>query len=226
MFAKRQRGFTVIEVIVATAIVSIGILSTVTVAAMTVKAGESNERTLVATNLAREGIESVRSIRDSNWQILADQAARQAAGLGGPNSKTAADWDCYPGSETAATGSPLPFACDGHLSTIPANARKNFSVSAGTATNVPALIERNATNTDNALFLICLRSTGVYAFAANPSTDCIGKQYYRRVEITGQQKQLDGTYSFRVRSFVTWPERAAKGQPDIGIAEYLTDWKK
>lgn len=218
-------GFTIIEVIVATAIVSIGILSTVTVAAITVKAGESNERTLVATNLAREGIESVRSIRDSNWQILADQAARQAAGLGGPNSKTAADWDCYPGSDAAASGSPLPFACDGRLSAIPANAPKNFSVSTGIATNVPALIERAASNTNNQIFLTCLRSPGVYAIATSPS-ECTGKAYYRRVEITGQQKQLGSTYSFRVRSFVTWAERAAKNQPDIVIEEYLTDWKK
>jgi len=64
---KASSGTTIIEAVIAIFIITVGILGGLGLALQaTAKAGYSKEET-VAANLAREGIEIVRNMRDSNW---------------------------------------------------------------------------------------------------------------------------------------------------------------
>jgi len=62
----QQSGFTLLEVLVSLSILTIGALSVFALMNRTVTATEKNRNTIIAVNLAREGLELVRSIRDSS----------------------------------------------------------------------------------------------------------------------------------------------------------------
>lgn len=60
-------GQTLIEVIVAIAIIIIVLVAVFTLAGRTIHMGTISRQRLQAINLAQEGIEAVRNIRDTNW---------------------------------------------------------------------------------------------------------------------------------------------------------------
>ncbi len=60
-------GFTLIEVLLALTIFSIGILAVLTLSDANVRLAKENADRVLAANLAREGVELVRNLRDSNW---------------------------------------------------------------------------------------------------------------------------------------------------------------
>lgn len=64
---KNQSGQSLVEMIVALAIILTGLIGALTLTISNLSAsGEAGTR-VVATNLAREGIDVVRNIRDTNW---------------------------------------------------------------------------------------------------------------------------------------------------------------
>lgn len=63
---KNERGFTLIEVIAAVFIFSIGILAAYRVIPMVISATSLNASKIVASQLSQEGIEIVRNIKDAN----------------------------------------------------------------------------------------------------------------------------------------------------------------
>ncbi|TAL19311.1 hypothetical protein EPN90_04055 [Patescibacteria group bacterium] len=62
-----ERGQGLLEMIVAIGIITTGVLGTLTLVSATIVATGESEGRLVAGNLAREAVEVVRNIRDSNW---------------------------------------------------------------------------------------------------------------------------------------------------------------
>lgn len=62
-----QDGFGMIELLVTIIILSIGIFSLISLMGKLVQADRFNTIDLISLNLAREGVEVVRNIRDSNW---------------------------------------------------------------------------------------------------------------------------------------------------------------
>ncbi len=64
---KSNRGFSLLDVIFATGIIVIGLFAVISLLQYMVFVGRLNTDKFVATNLAQEGIEVVRAIRDSNW---------------------------------------------------------------------------------------------------------------------------------------------------------------
>jgi|SRR3989344_3406218 len=64
---KWQRGFTLLESMVAIAIFSIGISTAVFVITQSISVGTRTKNKIIAANLTQEGIEVVRNIRDRNW---------------------------------------------------------------------------------------------------------------------------------------------------------------
>ncbi len=60
-----NRGFSLIETIIALSILIVGILAGLTLTQRSVQTSKINEDVVIAVNLAREGIELVRAIRDS-----------------------------------------------------------------------------------------------------------------------------------------------------------------
>ncbi|OGY79665.1 MAG: hypothetical protein A3B74_02740 [Candidatus Kerfeldbacteria bacterium RIFCSPHIGHO2_02_FULL_42_14] len=65
-----QTGQTLLEVIIAIGVITVGIIGTIALVITSTKAGNVSQNELIATNLAREGIEVARSIRDNNWLAI------------------------------------------------------------------------------------------------------------------------------------------------------------
>jgi type II secretory pathway pseudopilin PulG len=63
-----NRGISIIEAVVAVVILSLTMITIQTLNVYNIKSDQLNTSQIVADNLAKEGIEAVRNIRDSNWQ--------------------------------------------------------------------------------------------------------------------------------------------------------------
>lgn len=68
-FQKNQKGFSILETVVALAIITVGILGVLSLFTQTIRSGELSINQEIAINLAQEGIEVIRNKRDSNWLI-------------------------------------------------------------------------------------------------------------------------------------------------------------
>lgn len=64
---KNKKGQGLVEVIIALGIITTGIVGVLTLTYSSLSASETSIKQIIAANLAREGVEVVRSIRDSNW---------------------------------------------------------------------------------------------------------------------------------------------------------------
>lgn len=73
-----------LEAIIATGIIVTAVSSALTLVASSIRASKESETSIVASNLAREGVEVVRAIRDTNWlRRDAGQAVSFDTGLTG-----------------------------------------------------------------------------------------------------------------------------------------------
>lgn len=64
---KNGAGFTLIELVIAVGVFTVGIMGAFTLALADLKVAKDNFNRVLAADLAREGIELIRNIRDSNW---------------------------------------------------------------------------------------------------------------------------------------------------------------
>lgn len=64
---KNKKGFGLVELVMAMLILSIALVGILNLMAYLIKAAQVNKDKIIALNLAREGIEVVRNVRDSNW---------------------------------------------------------------------------------------------------------------------------------------------------------------
>jgi len=64
---KKKPGFTILEVIIAIFVLSVGILGIISFIFQTTSFSSISSHRLIAAYLAQEGIEIVRNIRDTNW---------------------------------------------------------------------------------------------------------------------------------------------------------------
>jgi hypothetical protein len=67
-----QSGQGLIEIIVAIAIIVTGISGAVTLTYSNLRSNESSITQIIGANLAREGVEVVRNLRDENWLLGSD----------------------------------------------------------------------------------------------------------------------------------------------------------
>ncbi len=67
MFRTRTKGFGLIEVVIGSAIITIGILGVITGFTTYVRYALSNERNIQAAYLLEEGVEAVTFLRDKGW---------------------------------------------------------------------------------------------------------------------------------------------------------------
>ena len=65
----KRSGFSIIEVMLALAVISIAMTGFLSLAASNVAAGKQTEQRYLGLELAKEGIEVVRNMRDTNWLI-------------------------------------------------------------------------------------------------------------------------------------------------------------
>ncbi|MBT4210149.1 MAG: prepilin-type N-terminal cleavage/methylation domain-containing protein [Candidatus Komeilibacteria bacterium] len=64
---KNNQGFTLIELVIALAVFTIGISAALSLALANYNNSRDNLDKIIAANLAREGIELIKNVRDSNW---------------------------------------------------------------------------------------------------------------------------------------------------------------
>lgn len=213
--AKAEGGFTLIEIVVALSIVSVGILATLASANFSQNASTANVRTAVGINLAREGIEAVRNIRDSNWAII----AQKPSGGARPRDCAPAGLVSNPG---AAGGLNNPFSCDYNLSVQPFT---SYVLIPQIGNGVWSLQAVNAP-VGSPTFLICPSTSGTSNYtpvlAANPCPGG-GAPFYRTIFIRPGKDLGNGNHSVFVQSWVSWPGKKGNG---IMLEEYLTDWSK
>ena len=67
LFLKANKAQGILEVVIAISIVVVGLVSIMSLVVFNVTTQDYNHDMLIASNLAREGIEVIRSMRDSNW---------------------------------------------------------------------------------------------------------------------------------------------------------------
>lgn len=65
--ANKQRGFTLVETLVALVLITIAMGPVFILAASAINTASRIEHNLIAANLAQEGIEVIKNIRDTNW---------------------------------------------------------------------------------------------------------------------------------------------------------------
>lgn len=66
---KRQFGFSILEVIIAILIISIGMIGVLSLITQNIQVQYIGKNDLIASQLAQEGLELVRNIRDENWLV-------------------------------------------------------------------------------------------------------------------------------------------------------------
>jgi Tfp pilus assembly protein PilV len=64
---KKEKGFGMLEIIIALTVFSMGVLSAMASLSLALRSASTSHLNLVAANLAQEGIEIVRNRRDANW---------------------------------------------------------------------------------------------------------------------------------------------------------------
>jgi Tfp pilus assembly protein PilV len=68
-YNKNKLGFSIIEVIAAFTIITIGLVGVLALVNQNIQAQQINRNMLIASQLAQEGLELVRNKRDANWLI-------------------------------------------------------------------------------------------------------------------------------------------------------------
>lgn len=65
---QNKAAFSIVEVITILLIIAIGMAGILTLITQSIRGQNLNKNTLVAYNLAQEGVELIRSVRDNNWK--------------------------------------------------------------------------------------------------------------------------------------------------------------
>ncbi|MBX4187900.1 MAG: type II secretion system GspH family protein [Candidatus Doudnabacteria bacterium] len=166
---KKQSGQTLVEVIVAIFILTMALVSGVGLAIYSNSRNLNNRNLIIATNLAREGIETARILRDSNWLAAEDET---------PTGQNANVDDLYTqnGGCTYSNGNR---PCYPEAFTLPADltARNDWRVLFDINTQDVTLDWRNGSEN----MLLCL-TNGIYMHSA--SCTLSNFQFARQIVIT------------------------------------------
>ncbi len=79
---KYRSGQTLLELVIAAGVISTATIAAITLIIRTMTVGQVSESKVEAINYAREGIEVVRMIRDSNWLSIDNNVTKQNAVTG------------------------------------------------------------------------------------------------------------------------------------------------
>jgi len=90
MISKKTKGFTLLEMLISVAIITIGALGVFSAVAKFSQQAQQERENLVAAYLGQEGIEIVKNIRDTNW---VETAASWKDGLTSCSSGCEADFN-------------------------------------------------------------------------------------------------------------------------------------
>jgi hypothetical protein len=223
---KGQSGQTLIETIVAVFVLATALTSALGMSIFALNSSISARNYVIASNLAREGVDVVRMMRDTNWL---------SAGAAGPPSACAdiGSRPCYP---TAFSGPTFNL----NLPDNGALGNDFYRMRFTPATRTWVADRRNGNET----YFLCLMADGTYAHndTGGSGIICGGSQFARRVRLATRQ----GTafeYSLTdpdnqeviVQSIVQWSGKNCPVIPSnitntparckVIVEERLTNWK-
>ncbi len=72
MGIKNKKSFTLIEVIAVLLVISLGMVGILSLIVQNIQSQSLNKNTLIAYQLAQEGVELIRMVRDNNWRGARD----------------------------------------------------------------------------------------------------------------------------------------------------------
>ena len=214
---SNQSGQTLIETIIAISVLTLALTSGLALAIFSLSSTSRGYNQMVATNLAREGIEVVRMMRDSNW--LAGDAKGGAWDL-----TTCSDIGnrfCYPRAYQQ-----VPSYNGYDLST--GYQRINFN---------PSSKEWTISNPNN--FNLYLQDDGAYTHQDNNTRSVYARQIYIQKNTTAPYSAQNDNMELIVRVAVAW---RGKECPDFSasqdlifdsnlqkcrviLEEHMTNWK-
>lgn len=64
---NKNKGFTLLEMLIALSVISVGVMAAFTLSTANLNTAKANGQRILAANLAREGVEFIRNVRDTNW---------------------------------------------------------------------------------------------------------------------------------------------------------------
>lgn len=73
------QGFTILEMVIVASVILIGIIGVLALVERTLKLRSINEKYLIGVQLAQEGIELARYLRNDNWMAITDPTQSEAA---------------------------------------------------------------------------------------------------------------------------------------------------
>ncbi len=197
---KLLNGQTLIELLIASGVIAGGLFASVTLIFSNLRLSDRDSDSVVAINLAREGIEQARELRDSNW--LAGNPFDSGMFVAGGDYSATPSWDGKAVSDQIS----FDFTAD------------DFSD--------PAAIVRSSTEPENQGFLT--QNSGVAAdptlwrrlITFHPVCDAPGGFTYKN---DGETCGGDSTVGVRVESRVRWM-RKGKSFERV-LYEDLFDWR-
>lgn len=220
---NRQRGFSLLEVIIGITVIVMVIVGTIGVYVTTLSTSRTLLQRLIASELAQEGLEIVRNIRDTNW-------------------KQGLEWDQQGASEQNLWETPLA-AGEYIVYRLPQaslvqpfiRSSMNADLSARllkVKQSLPWKIFPFQNDIDAKLYILensGMRSyvhlTGLPGF----SHDVTESFYTRKIVLTPLQVDVDSVENatdiqkFRVTSIVEYRDRSAV--KEVRLSTELTDWK-
>ncbi len=200
-FTRNEQGQTILEMLIAIFVIVVGVFGILTLIISTIQAGREGSNRIVALNLAREGIENVRSIRDSNWVY--------------PVSATKPTWDN--GLNGGSTATPI---VDTMSATTPVTLSFNHNWNEFSFTQIRAFghqfLQGVATGETRTFF----RLFDLNAICRNPSTgvDSLAATNTAGNDCTAPAEEV----GIRVVSTVRWPTEVNGKQ--VMLEERLYNW--
>lgn len=210
---KWRKSFTLIEIVIAITVLAMGIFSVIALAGKSYGAISLQKNKLIAINLAREGTDIVRSVRDENW-LTETGCNGEAPG--------------FPGSCDGESGRPHyrsqedDGSCDWRCGKVPGyrlnQNLRDIDYTGDVITGVGPF--NDCTNTSQSV-LLRIDANDFYQHTNGPSSG------FRRLTIINRASDLNGDGNpdndLSVRVIVCWQERGGRWH-EIPIEDHLYNW--
>jgi len=206
MNKKTKKAFSIIEVLIWVFIFSLGMVWIYAIISTTLRINDFNENYIVASNLAREQLELVRNIRDSNYKVLKPYNLKNPNGVSFLNSDKFEYWKKYKIENDYSNTSAFPIKISDII---------NFW---------EWISEINGKMED---YRLCLDNKNRYTYDCitvwNKKTD-----FYKYISIEEVKFDSWATIeviddSFLLKSKVIWYKR---GYHEFEVKSIITDWKR
>jgi Tfp pilus assembly protein PilV len=199
---RSLRGQTIIELLIAMSVIVVGLTASAGIIFSNQRLQERSAETVTASNLAREGIELAKAVRDSNW-IAGDPF----------------DTGLFNGTDYTA----VP-CMDGGVPCTPAGAvLGTFDFGANTSTDAAAIVIRSSNISSPNMFVQGTGATGTNTiFRRIVTLNPICSDY--SVVLSGSScPGATPKIGIQVTSYVTWQMR--EGWRQSSIVDTLYDWR-